>query len=66
MKKIVLSLMMLGMAFYSNANSNLATTVDGSIEVELSCGISGTLSWTGDATTEEIVAVVEALDEALC
>lgn len=66
MKKVVLSLMMLGMAFYSNANSNLATNVDGSIEVTLSCGIEGTLSWTGDATLEEVVAVVEALDEALC
>jgi hypothetical protein len=58
--------MMLGMAFYSNANSYLATTVDGSIEVELSCGISGTLSWTGNPTTAQVIAVVEALEDALC
>lgn len=57
---------MLGTAFYSNANSYLATTVDGSIEVELSCGISGTLSWTGNPTTAQVIAVVEALEDALC
>jgi hypothetical protein len=64
MKKVVLSLMMLGMAFYSNANSTAA--VDGSIEVTLSCGIEGTLSWTGDATVEDIVEAVEYFDDLLC
>lgn len=63
MKKIALSLMMLGMAFYSNANTK---AVDGSIEVTLSCGIEGTLSWEGDVTTEEIIDAVMYFDDLLC
>lgn len=55
--------MMLGMAFYSNANTK---AVDGSIEVTLSCGIEGTLSWEGDVTTEEIIDAVMYFDDLLC
>jgi len=48
------------------SQSEEVVAVDGSIEVTLSCGISGTLSWTGNPSTFEIVDAVMYFDDLLC
>jgi hypothetical protein len=63
MKKLFFSLALALVGLTASANTQM---VDGSIEVTLSCGIEGTLSWTGDVTTQDIVDAVSYFDDLLC
>jgi archaellin len=79
MKNLFLTLAFVLITALSFANINLSNStqekaektekveeVDGSIEVTLSCGISGTLSWTGNPSTSEILDAIQYFDDLLC
>ncbi|MFD2907647.1 hypothetical protein ACFSX9_02760 [Flavobacterium ardleyense] len=81
MKNLFLSLAFMLIGSFSFANTNVENVklnevifdkievqaqADGSVEVTLSCGISGTLSWEGNPSTSDIVDVVAYLDDLLC
>jgi hypothetical protein len=73
MKNLFLTLAFVLVTSLSFANTNsikstqeMVEEVDGSIEVTLSCGISGTLSWEGDASTSDIIDAVQYFDDLLC
>lgn len=50
----------------SSPSEDVEAAIDGSIDYELSCGISGTLSWRGKITVTQLVNAVMALEEAFC
>jgi len=64
MKSVLFAFAMLfSTAFMTAAPAPVA---DGSIEVTLSCGIEGTLSWEGDVSTSDIIDAVMYFDDLLC
>ncbi len=50
----------------TNESQEVLNQVDGNIEVTLSCGVSGTLSWTGNPSTLDIIDAVQYFDDLLC
>jgi hypothetical protein len=48
------------------SQSQEGTVSAGSMEVTLSCGITGTLSWTGNPSTSDIIDAIMYFDNLLC
>ncbi len=73
MKNLFLTLAFVLVTAFSFANTNLSNStqekveqVDGAMELTLSCGVSGTLSWTGSPSFSDVMEEVDRLEDLYC